>query len=203
LKPLKRHLSVANAISCIALFVALSSAAYAATNLARSSVKAKHIASGAITTPKLHKSAVTTPKLRNGAVIASKISPGQVGSTQLGDGAVTGAKLGDGAVSGAKLSSGLLAQLVENVSYVSATPTVFDPVSPETMTVTAQCPAGKQVIGGGARVTGSGVTTVAITESIPALSADGKRTGWTATAREIAPEAKDWLIEAHAICAEL
>ena len=51
MRHLKRHLSVANVISCMALFVALSSVTYAATSLGNKSVKAQHIANGAVTTP--------------------------------------------------------------------------------------------------------------------------------------------------------
>ncbi len=112
---LKRHLSVANVLSCIALFVALSGATYAATTASKNSVKAKSIAKGAVTTPKLRNGAVTTPKIRNGAVIGAKIAAGAVGSSQLLDGGVrsvdlggsvvTTAKLKDAAVTGSKLAS--------------------------------------------------------------------------------------------------
>ena len=70
--------------------------------------------------------------------------------------------------------------------------------------VTAHCPTGKEVIGGGARVTGAEVSKVAITESF-ASSPDtsGKRTGWSAVAFEMAAEPKAWGVEAFAVCAEL
>jgi trimeric autotransporter adhesin len=116
---LKRHLSVANVLSCMALFVALSGATYAATTASKNSVKAKSIAKGAVTTPKLRNGAVTTPKIRNGAVIGTKIAPGAVGSSQLLDGGVrsvdlggsvvTTAKLKDSAVTGAKLANNAVA----------------------------------------------------------------------------------------------
>jgi hypothetical protein len=103
---LKRHLSVANVISCIALFVALSGATYAATTAAKNSVKAKSIAKGAVTAPKLRNSAVTMPKIRNGAVIGTKIAPGAVGSSQLLDGGVRSVDLGGSVVTTAKLKGG-------------------------------------------------------------------------------------------------
>jgi hypothetical protein len=102
---LKRHLSVANVLSCLALFVALSGAAYAAT-LGKSSVKTRHLAKGAVTTQKLRNGAVTTPKLRNAAVIATKIATGNVGSTQLADGGVRSVDLGGGVVTTGKLKNG-------------------------------------------------------------------------------------------------
>lgn len=229
MRHLKRHLSVANLISCIALFVALSSVAYAATNLARNSVKPRHIARGAVTTPKLRNGAVTTPKLRNGAVVATKIAPGQIGTNQLSDGgvrsadlgggvvtegkikngavtesklgsnAVTTGKLQNGAVSSAKLSSTFLAQLVKNVSYVTKESGII-PIDYEK--ITADCPSGKQAIAGGARLVGE-TKKVALIESFPAVNGAGVRTGWTAAATEFAEEAANWTLEVTAVCAEL
>jgi len=233
-KYLKRHLSVANLISCIALFVALSSVAYAATNLTNKSVKTRHIANGAVTTPKLRNGAVTTLKLRNGAVVATKIAPGQIGTNQLSDGGVRSADLGggvvtegkikngavtesklasssvatgkiqDGAVTGSKFSSGLFAQLVKNVTYVnkaSGTPS-GEPSTTNPQSVTAECPTGKQAIGGGVRIIPGDATVVEITESIPFAAGDGKRTGWTASAKTN-EAAKTYAVEAYAVCAEL
>lgn len=241
MKQLSKHLTFANAISCIALFVALSGAAYAAkTTLGARAVKTRNLANGSVNTLKLRSGAVTTLKLRNGAVNGAKIAPGAVGSTQLADGgvrsvdlgggvvtegklkngavtesklfnsAVTNSKIGpnavatgkiqEGAVTSLKLAPTLLAQLVKNVSYVIATSASNAEDKPKS--ATAQCPTGKQVTGGGARIVGAEVTTVALTESTPFVSAESKRTGWTATADAIAADAKPWAVEAVAICAE-
>jgi hypothetical protein len=73
LKHLSKHLTFANAISCIALFVALSGAAYAATaTLGKKSVKTQNLANGSVTTLKLRGGSVTNLKLRNGAVAGAK-----------------------------------------------------------------------------------------------------------------------------------
>lgn len=236
---LKPHLSPATAISCIALFVALSGAAYAAkATIGNKAVKTRNLANGAVTTLKLRGASVTTTKLVNAAVTGVKIAPGAVGSSQLANGAVRSAALGggvvttgklkdgavatdklangavltsklsadavatgklqDGAVTGAKLAPSL--QLVKNVSYVPGTS--LSNTSEATKTATATCPAGKQAIGGGAKVVGGDVLIV-LTESAPApADGAGKRTGWTAVAREATASAVAWSVEAHAICAE-
>jgi hypothetical protein len=236
-KHLSKHLTFANVVSCIALFAALSGAAYAVTTpLGKKAVKTKNLANGAVTTLKLHGGAVTNLKLRNGAVSGSKIAPGAVGtgaiangavrSEQLGGGvvttgkvkngaitgeklagsavgtnqlaasSVTGGKIQDGAITSQKLASSLLAQLVKNVSYVSrATETTA--TTPQT--VTAECPAGKQVVGGGLRTSRGTATVVEVTGSVPFVSGDGKRTGWTATALG---GGGTFAVEATAICAE-
>jgi hypothetical protein len=238
LKQLSRHLTFANAISCIALFVALSGAAYAAkTTLANKAVKTRNLANGSVNTLKLRSGAVTSLKLRNGAVTGPKIASGAVGSTQIANGAVRSAALGggvitegklkngavteakifnsavtssklgpnavatgkiqDGAVTSAKLASTLLTQLVKNVSYVNKASGAASATSPQT--VTAECPAEKQAIGGGVRISHGTATVVQTIESIPFLSGDGKRTGWTAAALG---DGGTFAVEAHAICAE-
>jgi hypothetical protein len=102
---LRKHLTVANVLSCIALFVALSGAAYAATTAAKNSVKASSIAKGAVTAPKLRNGAVTGAKLRNGAVTGAKIAAATIGSSQLANGAVRSEALGGGVVTSAKLKN--------------------------------------------------------------------------------------------------
>jgi hypothetical protein len=239
LKQLSKHLTFANAVSCVALFVALSGAAYAATTLGKKAVKTQNLANGAVTTLKLKGGSVTTLKLKNGAVTGPKIGPGAVGSgaiakgavrsEQLGGGVVTGGKLKngavtaeklagsavgssqlaanavsngkiqDGAVSSAKLASSFLAQLVKNVSYVGKASGAVSTTSPQS--VTAECPAGKQAIGGGARVIAGDATLFQVTESVPFVGADSKRTGWTAAARS-SESTKTFAVEAVAICAE-
>jgi len=238
LTQLKKHLNPATVLSCLALFVALSGAAYAA-GVGKKSVKTRHLGNGAVTALKLHNGAVTTPKLRNlavtnpklgdAAVSATKIANGAVRSAALGgqvvttgklkNGGVTGEKLAnnavgtekltanaiatgklqDGSVTAAKLASSFLAQLVRNVSYETKLSASNSDPKPA---VTAECPSGKVAIGGGARVAGG--ATVAVTESAPtAPNGQGKRTGWTAAAAEMAPDGANWTVEAYVVCAEL
>ena len=233
MKQLKRHLTVANVLSAAALFMALGGAAYAAKlMLPKKSVKTQNLANGAVTNLKLRNGAVTPLKIRNGAVTGAKIATGAVGSTQLADGgvrsvdlgggvvtegklkngavgeaklganAVTTGKIGNEAVTGAKLSASILSQLAKNITY--ATEQTVANTSENPKFVTAKCPTGKVVIGGGARITGAEVSKVAVTESFATSpDANGKRTGWSAVAFEMAAEPKAWGVEAFAVCAEL
>jgi hypothetical protein len=250
LKQLSKHLTFANAISCVAPFVALSGAAYAATTLGKKSVKTQNLANGSVTTLKLKGGSVTNLKLRNGAVTGNKIAPGTIGSgllangsvrseqlgggvvtqgklknsavngeklaggsvttekiangavtnLKLGNDAVTAGKIQNGAVGSASLSPAFLAQLVRNVVYVGKASGAVSATSPQS--VTAECPAGKQAIGGGAKIVlGEATTVVQMTESIPFVAADGKRTGWTVAAKT-SEAGKTFAVEAIAICAE-
>lgn len=217
---LKKHLSVANVISCMALFVALSASAYAAkATLTKNQVKAKNIAKEAVTAPKLKNGAVLSAKLAtnsvinskiaNGAVTAGKLANGSVRSAQLGGGvvtesklknaAVTNSKLGEAAVTSSKVSATLLAQLLKNVTYVNAS-SVSD--SEPNKSATASCPAGKQAIAGGVRLEGE-LAEVSVTGSYP-LSSGSLRTGWEALAHETGPgQPSNWSVTAFAVCAEL
>lgn len=236
MKHLSKHLSFANVISCIALFVALSGAAYAATTLGKKSVKTKNLANGAVTTLKLRGGSVTNLKLRNGAVSGAKIANATVGSSQLANGAVRSEQLGggvvtsgklkngavtgekiaggavganqlsanavstakiqDGAVTSSKLSPSFLGQLVKGVSYVTKA-SETDATNPKS--VSATCPTGKQVVGGGARPVLGTSTEASLIESTPFVNGEGKRTGWNAS---VAGSAGTFAVEATAICAE-
>jgi len=113
---LKRHLNPAIVISCIALFVALSGAAYAVSPIGKKAVKTRNLANGAVTTLKLRNGAVSTAKLRNlsvtgpklgeASVTAGKLAGGAVRSPALGGSVVTQGKIKSGAVTGEKLANG-------------------------------------------------------------------------------------------------
>jgi hypothetical protein len=218
---LKRHMSVANVLSCLALFVALGGVAYAAKTLGKNQVKAKNIAKEAVTSPKLKRGAVTSAKLANGAVINAKLANGAVTGAKLaneavgsgklaknavtvnkiGPESVTTGKLGNESVTGGKLSVSLSSQLLKNVTYVAENSAV-DSTSPKS--VNATCPAGKEVLGGGVRINGDTEAKVVPIDSGPLLSAANGRVGWTAAAREVEGGTPlSWSVTAFAICAEL
>lgn len=227
---MKRHLSVANVLSCIALFVALAGTAYAAGKIGPNAVKATNIAKEAVSNPKLKTEAVTSGKIKNGGVNASDIATGAVINSKiakkavtnaklgnesvtvsklakkavtaniLGPEAVTAGKLGAGSVSATKLSPSFYLQLLKNVTYV--TETSVNDSEPE-KSVTAVCPVGKEVIGGGARINAPTSEAVAVSASYPLVTATNSRAGWIATGRETPTEPGTWQVVAYAICAEL
>lgn len=222
---LRKHLNPPTVISCIALFAALSGVAYAAA-VPRNSVGTPQLKNGAVTAPKLRNGAVVTGKIRNGAVVTEKIADDAIDSTKLDQGSVRAAALGggvvtnakiqngavneaklaanavttgkvqDGAISAAKLNSGLLAQLVKDVSYVTQTSPQSEK-SPQI--VTATCPAGKQVIGGGYRIHYGSALHVEVADSYASQSG-GKHTGWTVAAKT-EEAGKQFSLEVQAICA--
>jgi len=207
---LKRHLTVANVLSCIALFVALSATAVAATKLGTGQVKAVNIANEAVTNPKLKNLGVTSSKIANGTIVTGKLKGGAVTAGKLGKEAVIGTKikkkavgtaaLGPESVTPAKLSSSVYTPLVKNVSYISTETATNE--SPEKTTV-ASCPSGKQAIGGGVRVNGT-LKDVAVTGTQPFFNGS-VRSGWEGFARDVEADAVagNWSLTVFAICAEL
>jgi hypothetical protein len=100
-----KHLSYANVIATLALFIALGTGgAYAASQLAPKSVGAKQLRPGAVTAKKLRKQSVTAPKIKALAVKESKLSAGSVSTSKLALSAVTTEKLNAGAVTNQKLA---------------------------------------------------------------------------------------------------
>jgi hypothetical protein len=74
------HLTFANVVACIALFVALGGASYAAFKLPKNSVGAKQ----------LKKSAVTSAKVKNGSLLAQDFKAGQLPAGARGPQGVAG-----------------------------------------------------------------------------------------------------------------
>jgi hypothetical protein len=70
--------------------------------------------------------------------------------------------------------------------------------SSQTRTQIADCPQGKTVIAGGARITSAGSEEgIALLESWPV----GDMSGWYTVAQEVTPTAANWTLRAFAICA--
>jgi hypothetical protein len=78
-----------NVIGYVALFIALSGAAYAGP-LKPNKVKTKHIKDAAVTTPKLADGAVTTPKLANDSVTGAKVAPDSLGGGDIDESSLQG-----------------------------------------------------------------------------------------------------------------
>jgi hypothetical protein len=73
----RKHLTFANVISMMALFIALGGGAYAAT-LAKNSVGSKQLKKNAVTSSKIRKNAVTSSKVKNGSLKAGDFAAGQL-----------------------------------------------------------------------------------------------------------------------------
>jgi hypothetical protein len=96
---MRRHLTYANLMSTLAVFLVVGGgAAYAANT-----VFSTDIVDGQVKTQDLAADAVTSPKILDGGVKVTDINDGAVTSAKIGDGAVTNFKLGSGVVTHSKL----------------------------------------------------------------------------------------------------
>ena len=102
-RKLRTHLSFANVTSLMALFIALSGVAWAAS-LPRNSVGVVQIKTNGVSRAEIKKNAVSNDELKDGAVNATEIGDGTVGATELGLNSVNGSKIGDGTVALADLA---------------------------------------------------------------------------------------------------
>jgi len=77
---LRGHLSYANVMATIALFVALGGSSYAAIALSKNSVKSKHIAKGQVKRSDIGRNAVNSAKVKNLSLLAEDFRAGQLPS---------------------------------------------------------------------------------------------------------------------------
>ena len=202
----RKHLSFANVVSMLALFVALGGVSYAALKLPKNSVGSKQIKKNAVKSGKIKAGAVGNGKLRAdaitgekvldgsiglsdlaaGSVDASKIVNGSVGTDALADNAVTGTKVADDTLTEADVAPGTFVSGHITVQFNEAT---SDLANGAELSLDAQCLPGQTAIGGGARgdLTNSELTK--ITASRPIIAPDnsgapddnGTFTGWRGT----------------------
>ena len=92
MKAIGRHLTYANVISTLALFLVLAGGAAYAAKVAKKSVGPSQLKANAVTTAKIKANSVTTRKIKRNAIANAKIKDGAVESEKIADGSVV---LGD------------------------------------------------------------------------------------------------------------
>ena len=115
---IRSHLSFANVISVIALFVALGGASYAAVTLPKNSVgpkqikkravRAKHINKNAVSASKIQRNSISSSKIADGSVLSSDLADNSVGSGELADNSVGSGELQGDSVTGDKVPANAL-----------------------------------------------------------------------------------------------
>ena len=197
---LRNHLTYANVVSTLCLFILLGGSAYAAVALKRNSVKGKHIA----------KNAVTSKKVKNASLLSTDFAAGQLPAGPAGPTGAVGPAGSPGAQGppGAQGDQG--AQGVPGVSgleLVTAS-SANDSVSPKTAVAT--CPPGKRSLGGSADInrghTGDApdqFSDVVITNT-GAPSAPSTVPGTLfVRAHEVETHAGNWSVGARLLCANV
>ncbi|HEX3734217.1 MAG TPA: hypothetical protein VHU86_03590 [Solirubrobacterales bacterium] len=123
MKRLKRHLTYANVMSSLAVFLLLGAgSALAAKKHNTQKIGSTQIKASAVTAAKIKNGAVSNSKLAAAAVSTEKLAESAVGNSKLADGSVTTSKLAADAVTGDKVNESSLGEVP---SANSANPAVF------------------------------------------------------------------------------
>jgi len=179
-----RRPSPALVISCVALAIALGGTGYATVlQVPRNSVGPAQLKSGAVTNPKVARNAVTSIKVANGSLVRADFRAGSLPAGPAGPGGPAG-PAGPPGVSG-----------VERVEVTSATSSA----SPKSGQMA--CPSGKRLVGGGARLNGTGVgVSPPVSVAIQAAYPDNDNI-FRAVGREAVATNGVWSLTVFAICA--
>jgi hypothetical protein len=132
---LRSHLTFANVVSLMALFVALSGGAYALT-IPKNSVGPRQLKKNAVTGPKIKKNAVTSSKVKDQSLSATDFKPGQIPIGPRGFQGLTGER----GMQGAAGATNVVVRLGAPVSIMNG--------SQQSLTV--DCMPGERAVGGGA-----------------------------------------------------
>jgi hypothetical protein len=192
------NVSPATVLAGLALFVSLGGVSYG-------------VATGSINSREIKNGTVQSRDVRDGALKGRDIANGTLRSRDIEDGVLSGVDMRDGSLAGADLATNTLGdreidepQLdLNRLGGVSATRYVKNVTRVETRTANdaatpkaappANCPKGKRLIGGGARVIAPAPAPVALSVNGP----DGN--AWTAVAYATAPTG-NWQLANTAIC---
>jgi hypothetical protein len=149
---ISKSLTFSNVIACLALFVALGGSVYAA---------------GKISGKQIKRSSLPGNRIKPKTIQPNRIKPKSLTGRQVKADSLTGAQIDE------KTLTGVSAAALADVQYQATT--VSLPGDWKPTTVTANCPPGAYVVGGGETLSDDGAR---VNDSGPS----SLRTGWTATA---------------------
>jgi hypothetical protein len=122
----RKHLTYANVMSSLAVFMLLAGGAAVAANQKTKRIGTNQIKASAIVAGKIKNGAVTNAKIANGAVDAAKLADGSVGTAKLSGQAIGTGQLQGDSVTGDKVVESSLSEVP---SASSANPAAFAKVN--------------------------------------------------------------------------
>ena len=183
---IRSHLSFANLVSLMALFIALGGTTYAAVTLPKNSVGTSQIKKNGVGVSEIKKNGVRASEINRNAVGASEIRSNAVASGDIADSSVGTGDVADSSLGANDLQAGLL-----NFPSITAQTEVATVAlaNNSSASYTVTCPAGQQAIGGGGRGDATDSEYTIVTSSRPVISTDnteprvdgGTFTGWRIT----------------------
>ncbi len=189
-KKLRPHLTYANVVSSICLFVLLGGSAYAATRIGsrqivNNSIRSKDIRNGNVTSRDIKNNDVRSGDVRNGSLLAGDFAPGQLPRGAQGPQGPRGAT-GAAGVSGYQI-------VQKNERTTGAR-----------ISTSLPCPTGKRVVGGGyeVRLVSGGVSNYRPADGVidDGPSNDGRSWLVDVTWDAAAPAGFQWSVTVRATC---
>ena len=178
---MRTHLTYANVMATVAVFIALGGSSYAAVQLSKNSVRSKHIKNGQVKRADLARNAVDSAKIRDGSLVSSDFSAGTLlagPQGPKGDPGSTGAK-GDAGAQGTKGEPGANGTNGATNVIVRQGPLRFINAD-QSGGSTANCEPGERATGGGPLFNTGDIRDALLTDSHPAPATSGATpTGWT------------------------
>jgi hypothetical protein len=199
-RTLRAHLTYANVVSSLCLFLLLGTGvAWAATTLTSNSVGAAHIKANAVGASEIKKSAVGGSEVKNGSLKAVEFAPGVLLQGAQGQPGQNG-EAGQPGQPGQNGANGATNVVIRRGAVATVQPDMSN-------TSVAECDPGQRATGGGFRMAGNTLDFIN-PDSSPAPAGvaldGGTPTGWTAqgTNRDVNGDNMGTLtVQAHAICA--
>jgi hypothetical protein len=178
--------SPAAVLASAALLVALGGTSVAAVvTVPRASVGTAELRNGAVTTAKIKNANVTSADIADGSVSSADVRNGSLRRVDFRPGQIPHGPTGPQGPPG-PAGVGGREQVAAETPLTSASP----------KNLTASCPAGKKVLGGGVEISGGGRARVTAVENKPAGD-----NAWEGEAFEAVSTKATWKLVVHAICA--
>jgi hypothetical protein len=156
-----------------------------------SSLRGRDIRDGSLQGKEIHTGTVQSRDIRDDALRGVDVHDRSLGGTDLALNALGGREIAEAQLNVRQLAGVDATRYVRNLRQVE-TRTANDTATPK-LTPLAQCPKGKRLVGGGARVVAAAPAPVALTANGP----DGN--AWAAAAYATAPTG-NWQLVSVAIC---
>lgn len=194
----KRHLTYANVVATLAVFIALGGGSYAAVRLGANSVKSREIARNAVKSSEIARSSVGSSEVRNASL--EPIDFARLPTGPRGDRGATGSRgarglLGDAGPTGpagANAATNLRVRLGD----------LADVAAGATITLQALCGAGERAVGGGVSYQPPAAASFAdVTASYPSPNTEGSTpTAWSVGVRNQAANTAGIQFQSYAVC---
>jgi hypothetical protein len=179
MRKITRHLSYANVMSTLAVFLLLGGATALAAKKQTQKIGSTQLKASAVTTNKIKNGAVANSKLAAAAVSSDKLADGSVINSKLADGAVGGSKIAGDAVTGDKVNESTLSEVP---SANSANPSAFARVNANGVVDAANS---KGITSPNVSKPGTGIYCISVPAFTPRGGQVSTQTGGTASSAQI------------------